>query len=107
MLVQNRWVYSYDGNGSWTVVAGHDLENIPGYYPIGIVGYKIESDDYTMRSIYINDAYLANPRSFSITLQLEKTQNPDVDETPWTTLYILYIKSIFLVDPHPNGRPLP
>lgn len=107
MIVRDRWPYVYDGNSSWTMVARHALENIPGYYPIGIVGYEIESDDYTMRSININDAYLANPRSFEIQLQLEKTQDPEVSETPWVTVYVLYIKSIFLVDPHPNGRPLP
>lgn len=105
MIVEDRWQYVYE-NG-YTGYTGHDLEEISNYYPIGILGYKIENDDYVMRSIYINDAYAATPRSASISAQLEKTQNqPSDKQFPWVTVYVLYIKHVFWNDLHP-GRPLP
>ena len=101
MIVENEWVYVYkDGYNGWT---GHDLDNINGYYPIGILGYEINKDNFVMRSIKINDAWAAQPtRSASIEMKLEKTQNISTDEDTYVTVYILFVKSVYLYNNHPG-----
>ena len=101
MVIEHTWQYAYkDGSDFWT---GRDVDNINGYYPIGILGYEIENDDFVMRSIKINDAWAAQPRSTSVEMKLEKTQNQlsDYDYTN-VTVYILFVKSVYLYNSHPG-----